>query len=103
MADSQVALYLIAYDIANPKRLSRVHSILKKQGLPLQYSVFTVVIKRKKLIKLLSSINEQINPTKDDIRCYRLPEHSDVNTLGRQFFPKDVMLFSNGVNQIFSS
>ena len=65
--------------------------------------IFTVVIKRKKLIKLLSSINEQINPTKDDIRCYRLPEHSDVNTLGRQFFPKDVMLFSNGVNQIFSS
>lgn len=102
MADSRVGLYLIAYDIANPKRLSRVHSILKQQGLPLQYSVFTVVIKRKALIKLLNSINDRINPAKDDIRCYRLPECCDVKTLGRQFFPKDVMLFNNGINQLFN-
>lgn len=102
MADSQAGLYLIAYDIANPKRLSRVHRVLKKQGLPVQYSVFTVVIKRKALLRLMDSISQQIHPAEDDIRCYRLPERSDIKTLGRQFFPEGVMLFTSGINLLFS-
>ena len=57
MADSQNGLYLIAYDIANPKRLSHVHRTLKKLGLPVQYSVFTVVMKRKTLLRLLERLN----------------------------------------------
>lgn len=101
MADSQIGLYLIAYDIANPKRLSRVHRVLKKQGLPVQYSVFTVVIKRKALLRLLEAISELIHPAQDDIRCYRLPERADIKTLGRQFFPEDVMLFTGGINRLF--
>ncbi len=102
MADSQNALYLIAYDIADPRRLSRVHRTLKKQGLPVQYSVFTVVLKRKALLRLLERINLLIQPAEDDVRCYRLPENTDVNTLGRQFFPEDVMLFTGGVNRLLT-
>ena len=101
MADSQNGLYLIAYDIADSKRLSRVHRTLKKQGLPVQYSVFIVVIKRKSLLRLLESIELIIHPAEDDIRCYRLPEHSDIRILGRQFFPEGVMLFTDGTNQLF--
>lgn len=100
MADSENGLYLIAYDIANPRRLGRVHRRLKKQGLPVQYSVFTVVMKRRALLRLLDSLKQLILPAEDDVRCYRLPEHSRVIALGRQFFPEDVMLFSRGVNQI---
>ena len=100
MADSQNGLYLIAYDIANPRRLTRVHRYLKKQGLPVQYSVFTVVMKRKALLRLLDVINALILPAEDDVRCYRLPENSDIKTLGRQYFPEDVMLFRNGINQL---
>ena len=102
MADSQSGLYLIAYDIANPKRLSRGHRTLKKQDLPVQYSVFTVVIKRKALLRLLESLNALIKSFEDDIRCYRLSERADIRTLGRQFFPEDVMLFTGGINRIFS-
>ncbi|MFI3157774.1 MAG: CRISPR-associated endonuclease Cas2 [Methylococcaceae bacterium] len=101
MADSQNGLYLIAYDIADPKRLSRVHRTLKKQGLPVQYSVFIVAIKRKSLLRLLESIELIIQPAEDDIRCYRLPEQSDIRILGRQFFPEGVMLFTDGINQLF--
>jgi CRISPR-associated protein Cas2 len=100
MADSENGLYLIAYDIANPRRLGRVHRSLKKQGLPVQYSVFTVVMKRRALLRLLDTLQRLILPAEDDIRCYRLPEHSRFNTLGRQYFPEDVMLFSKGLNQM---
>jgi CRISPR-associated protein Cas2 len=100
MADSQFGLYLLAYDIADPKRLSRVHRVLKKHGLPVQYSVFTVAMKRKVLLRLLSEIDVLIHSHKDDVRCYRLPKNGNVSMLGRQFFPEDVWLFSDGVNLI---
>ncbi len=100
MADNQAHLYLVAYDIADPKRLVRVHSVLKKQGLPLQYSVFTVVIKRKALLRLLSTLAALIHLGQDDIRCYRLPSSTEMHTLGKQIFPEDVMLFTNGINRL---
>ncbi|MGD0960334.1 MAG: CRISPR-associated endonuclease Cas2 [Methylomonas sp.] len=100
MADNRPGLYLISYDIANPRRLSRVHRVLKKAGLPMQYSVFTVVIKRKPLLRLLDRLEVLIDRRADDIRCYRLPEKRDVSALGRQYFPPDVLLFTGGVNQI---
>jgi len=103
MADSQLGLYLIAYDIANPRRLGKVHRILKKQGLPVQYSVFTVVMKRPRLLRLLERIEQQIEKREDDVRCYRLPGRADAVTLGRQFFPEDVMLFTDGVDRILGN
>lgn len=100
MADSQAGLYLVAYDIADPRRLGRVHRLLKKEGLPVQYSVFTVVMKRPRLLRLLARIEQLIEPREDDIRCYRLPSVTESMTLGRQFFPEDVVLFTDGVNRI---
>lgn len=100
MADSKVGHYLIAYDIANPKRLSKVHRILKKQGLPVQYSVFTVVLKRKTLVKLLDDIQFIVKANEDDVRCYRLPAQLVVDSLGRQLFPEGVMLFTEGVSRL---
>lgn len=100
MADNQSNLYLMAYDIADPKRLARVHRVLKQQGLPVQYSVFTVVLKRKTLLHLLERINTLINQREDDVRCYRLPENNPADILGQQYFPDDVMLFTGGVNRI---
>lgn len=102
MADSQGNLYLMAYDIADPKRLARIHRVLKQQGLPVQYSVFTVVLKRKALLRLLERINTLINQREDDVRCYRLPENSPTEILGQQYFPDDVMLFTGGVNRMLT-
>ncbi len=102
MSDNQANLYLVAYDIANPKRLGRVHRVLKRAGLPVQYSVFTVVMKRKVLLRLLEDLTELIHPAQDDIRCYRLPNNTEMKTLGRQLFPADVMLFTDGINRLLS-
>jgi CRISPR-associated protein Cas2 len=102
MAAHRKKQYLISYDISHPKRLSRTHRILKKAGLPLQYSVFTVVLSQTRLDRLLAAIERTIDPREDDVRCYALPARIDCKSLGRQAFPKDIMLFSNGVNQLFN-
>lgn len=102
MPNNQDGLYLIAYDIANPKRLARIHRILKKYGMQVQYSVFTVVLKRKTLLKILGHISELINKREDDVRCYRLPRSPEIAVLGQQYFSEDVMLFTDGVNRILA-
>ena len=51
---------------------------------------------------MLAHINQMIDPVEDDIRCYRLSERTDIKTLGQQYFPGDVMLFTDGVNRLLS-
>ena len=101
MADSKASSFLICYDIADPKRLLRVHRCLKAQGLPLQYSVFTADLKRQQVEALLRRITALIDPREDDVRCYTLPAAVELDLLGRQIFPEDVMLFScAGINRL---
>jgi len=102
MAINQVSQYLISYDISEPKRLQRVHRRLKKQGLPVQYSVFSVVLSQLQLIQLLDAIKLLLDEREDDVRCYRLPSSIDCITLGKQFFPDDVLLFTKGVSRLFA-
>lgn len=101
MADNAKSLFVVSYDIADPKRLGRVHRILKRQGLPVQYSVFSVVMRRPQLLRLLESIDAVIDSAEDDVRCYTLPARVRTWLLGKQFFPDDVLLFVDGVEQVF--
>ena len=39
---TRTSWWIVAYDIASPRRLVRVHRFLKQRGLATQYSVFTV-------------------------------------------------------------
>lgn len=101
MADNQYALFLICYDIADPKRLGRVHRYLKKRSLPVQYSVFTAEFKRAQVDALMLALLTLIDQREDDVRCYGLPRHREFDALGQQFFSEDVLLFSkNGVNRL---
>lgn len=62
----------------------------------------TVVLEREALSRLLERTHRLIHPDKADNRCYRMTEHAGIKTLGRRFFPKDVMLFTGGVNGLLS-
>ncbi len=79
MPVNEPKLFLVCYDIANPKRLVRVHRYLKKQGMPLQYSVFLVQETGESMDQLLDDLSDIINAKKDDIRAY--PINSPLNML----------------------
>jgi CRISPR-associated protein Cas2 len=85
-------LHIVSYDITDPKRLNQVHRYLVKQGIPLQYSVFLVLIAPLGLRSLMQEIDALIDPRKDDVRAYPLPQRLDYIHLGRQLFPEGVKL-----------
>jgi len=98
MALNQPQLYLIAYDICQPRRLQRVHRFLRQEGLPVQYSVFTAQLTQRKLRRIIVGLDALIEPGGDDVRIYPLPARQDAVALGRQMFPEDVMLLDDGIN-----
>ncbi len=98
---NQQIQFLVTYDICNAKRLLKVHRLLKKQGFPVQYSVFSVITTKKRIRTLLDDIQQLIDSREDDIRCYTLPDTVDCQIIGRQVFPEDIALFSKGVAFVF--
>lgn len=91
-------LYLICYDIADPKRLNRVARYLVRCAYRVQYSVFAAQLTKSELNAVLTDLDVIIHPKQDDIRCYRLPSQGPVALLGNQLFPRDVLLLKDGHN-----
>lgn len=88
--------FLVCYDIASPKRLGRVHRYLKKQGMPLQYSVFLVQETRESLDLLLDGLDGIINAREDDVRAYPVNGVPEYTALGRQQLPEGLLLLGDG-------
>ena len=84
--------HIIAYDIANPKRLGRVHRFLKKQAVPLQYSVFLFTGTEQQLAHCLAELATLMNEHHDDIRAYPLPRRGLRLVLGPGPLPAGVVL-----------
>ena len=81
--------YLIAYDIACPRRLGRVHRFLVKMAIPVQYSVFLAWLGPQGRRDLIAYLTTLIHPQQDDVRIYPLPANLTITTLGIQHFPSD--------------
>lgn len=87
MAQNQAARWLITYDIAHPRRLARVFKRLKKAGVPVQYSVFSVEGSAALVGTLMAELAGMIDKREDDVRAYRLPAEGWQTTLGASILP----------------
>ena len=58
-------LYLVTYDIMDPKRWRRVHRTMLGFGEPLQYSVFACDLSDQDKVRLLATLEEQIEADTD--------------------------------------
>ncbi|BCX88955.1 CRISPR-associated protein Cas2 [Methylomarinovum tepidoasis] len=84
--------HLVCYDIADPRRLQRVHRYLKKLGLPLQYSVFLLFLDAPGRQRLAAALLEMIDPRHDDVRIYPLPRRPDWQWWGKPLWPDGILL-----------
>lgn len=60
-------LFIISYDIAEPKRWRRVFRIMKGYGEWLQLSVFQCRLSRMRVIQLESKLRDTINLSEDHV------------------------------------
>jgi CRISPR-associated protein Cas2 len=74
--------YLIAYDIADKRRLARLHRYLAGEALALQYSVFYGRFTAAGIDRIEDEIAARIDPRHDDVRIYPLPGDFQVWALG---------------------
>ena len=91
-AGAAADLWFVAYDIAHPRRLRRVHRCVRREGLALQYSAFAVAGRHQDLQSLLDRLATLIDAKADDVRAYHLPARCQVWSLGRQAWPDGMVL-----------
>lgn len=81
---------IICYDIADPKRLGRIHRCLKRQATPFQYSVFLFVGDDRQLQRCLDELRAIMDPAHDDIRAYPLPKRGLRINMGQPTLPEGI-------------
>lgn len=84
--------YLAIYDIADPRRLSRVAKILKDYGTRVQQSKFEIDVNDKSFLELKSRIDKVIEPAEDGVKyiplCERCLHKTEIIGQGRLIDPE---------------
>lgn len=88
MALNEPRNWLIAYDIADPRRLCRVHRFLSSQAVPVQYSVFATRLAPMKAGLIRAGLAEIIDEDEDDVRIYPVPEPANLTVFGKKALPE---------------
>ncbi len=65
---------IVAYDISNDRRRTRLHNLLLNYGSPVQYSVFECLLDARRLAAMKRAIGRTIRPRVDHVRYYYLCE-----------------------------
>lgn len=92
--------WLVAYDISDPRRLNRVHRLLKEKGVLIQYSLFAVRDSAQGILRLKTELAGLIDTKADDVRIYRLPQTPSFVAIGLPLLPEDLLLFTDGGTDI---
>ena len=78
------AFYVIAYDISDDRRRTKVHKVLSGFGQWTQYSLFECFLTSKERILLRDKLDRVLEPEEDSVRFYPLCEGclGKVKTVG---------------------
>jgi len=70
--------YLVCYDVRDPKRLRRVHKLMKAYGEPWQYSVFYCTLKAIDRVRLETALRETMHLKEDQVLIVDLGANEDA-------------------------
>ena len=100
MSVGSTKTWLVSYDIREPGRLRRVHRQLRKSGATVQYSAFSVQADDAVMLALLAKLERLIDPSRDDLRAYHVPQRCAVWMLGRQGLPDGVTIDAGDASKL---
>ena len=87
--------YILAYDIADKRRLRLMHTLAKGFGVPLQFSIFSCTLNRADRVRLASRIDEVIDLREDRVIIIDIGPVPDIESwippievFGSQEIPK---------------
>jgi len=77
-------LYVVAYDIANDRRRTKIHKTLSGFGEWTQFSLFECYLSQKEMLQLRERLDKLMKPEHDSVRFYPLCAScvSKVDTVG---------------------
>ncbi len=94
MALNERRAWIIAYDIRCPRRLSRLHRFIKREAVPVQYSIYLYEGSAGDLGGLLMNLRGYIDDDEDDVRAYPIPRNPEIHHLGIGSLPPGALLHS---------
>ena len=80
----QSSLYVVAYDIPDDKRRTRVHKILKGFGQWTEFSLFECFLTRKELLQMRAKLDKYLDSRTDKVRIYLICDAcmTKIETIG---------------------
>lgn len=86
---------VVSYDIADDKRRTKIHKVLKSYGQWMQYSVFECDLTETQYAKLRSRLSKLIKSEQDSIRFYFLCRccQGKVERIGGEMVRDDTIFF----------
>jgi CRISPR-associated protein Cas2 len=91
MANHEKRKFLLAYDIADKRRLTRVHRYMVQHGSALQKSVFICEMTDAEQRGLMSGLRDLIDEKADDVRCYGLHPDQPILFWGKDTLPEGIL------------
>jgi len=87
-------LYVVTYDISDPKRLQRVFKVMRAYGDHLQLSVFRCALSDREKVELMHRLSDIIKHDEDQVLFFPLGpvggfREDEVEALGRPYEPGD--------------
>ena len=79
---------IVAYDIAEPRRLNKVAKVIKDYGLRVQKSIFEVQVDSRIFAEMKARIEEEIEQSADGVKYFPLCEKcaGTVEIIGQGIF-----------------